>query len=133
MLSQPEPLSPRNSRVKHLRDIARSRASRESEGAVLVEGATLIAEALAAGWDVLEEFVGPGGEQVTAGVCTPLTAAALERVATTTEPQPSLLSDHCLEATTTQRAYRAKAASFTHPKQLGDHDLLAFPRQLTEF
>ena len=90
MLSQPEPLSPRNSRVKDLRDIARSRASRESEGVVLVEGATLIAEALAAGWDVLEEFVGPGGEQVTGGVCTPLTAAALERVATTTEPQPNL-------------------------------------------
>ena len=90
MLSQPEPLSPRNSRVKHLRDIARSRAARESEGVVLVEGATLIAEVLAAGWDVLEEFVGPGGEQVTAGVCTPLTAAALERVATTTEPQPNL-------------------------------------------
>ncbi len=90
MSSQPEPLSPRNSRVKHLRDIARSRASRESGGVVLVEGATLIAEALAAGWDVLEEFVGPGGEQITAGVCTPLTAAALERVATTTEPQPNL-------------------------------------------
>ena len=90
MLPQPEPLSPRNSRVKHLRDIGRSRASRESEGVVLVEGATLIAEALAAGWDVLEEFAGPGGEQVTAGVCTPLTAAALERVATTTEPQPNV-------------------------------------------
>ena len=50
-----------------------------------------------------------------------------------TEPQPSLLSDHCLEATTTQRAYRAKAASFTHPKQCGDHDRLTLPCQLTEF
>ena len=90
MLSGSEPLSPRNSRVKHLREIGRSRASRESEGVILVEGAVLIGEALSAGWNVIEEFVGPGGRPVSSAPCFELSVAALERVATTSEPQPNV-------------------------------------------
>jgi TrmH family RNA methyltransferase len=90
-----EPLSPRNSRVKHLREIARSRASRESEGVVLVEGAVLIGEAISAGWNVIEEFVGPEGRPVSSAPCFELSEAALERVATTSEPQPNVALVEC--------------------------------------
>jgi len=90
VLSSSEPLSPRNSRVKYLRDLGRLRATRESDGVLLVEGAILIGEAVSAGWEVVEEFVGPGGQPVSSAPCSLLTEAALERVATTTEPQPNL-------------------------------------------
>ena len=90
MLSSSEPLSPRNSRVKYLRELARTRATRESDGVLLVEGAILIQEALSAGWEVIEEFVGPGGRQVSSAACSLLSDAALERIATTSEPQPNL-------------------------------------------
>jgi TrmH family RNA methyltransferase len=90
VLSGSEPLSPRNSRVKYLRELGRTRATRESDGVLLVEGAILIGEAVAAGWEVVEEFVGPGGQQVSSAPCSLVTEAALERVATTTGPQPNL-------------------------------------------
>lgn len=90
MLTGPEPLSPRNSRVKYLRELGRTRATRESDGVVLVEGSTLIGEAIAAGWEIVEEFVGPGGQPVSTGPYSLLSEAALERVATTSEPQPNL-------------------------------------------
>jgi len=90
VLSGSEPLSPRNPRVKHLREIGRNRASRESDGVILVEGAVLIGEALSAGWNVIEEFVGPGGRPVSSAPCFELSDAALERVATTSEPQPNV-------------------------------------------
>lgn len=90
MLSSSEPLSPRNSRVKYLRELARMRATRETDGVLLVEGGVLIREALSAGWQVVEEFVGPGGLQVSSAPCSLLSEAALERIATTLEPQPNL-------------------------------------------
>lgn len=90
MLSGSEPLSPRNSRVKYLRELGRTRATRESDGAILVEGAVLIREAVSAGWVVIEEFVGPGGQPVSVGPVSWLSEPALERVATTSEPQPNV-------------------------------------------
>jgi TrmH family RNA methyltransferase len=57
---------------------------------ILVEGAVLIGEALSAGWNVIEEFVGPGGQPVSSAPCFELSDAALERVATTSEPQPNV-------------------------------------------
>ena len=57
---------------------------------IIVEGAPLIAEAIAGGCEVLEEYIAPGAEPV--GPLTPvvLSVAALERVATTEAPRPNL-------------------------------------------
>ncbi len=57
----------------------------------MVEGPTLVAEAVAAGWQVIEQFVGPGGEPVACPADVfELAAGVLERVASTTTPQPLL-------------------------------------------
>jgi len=115
VLSGSEPLSPRNPRVKHLREIGRNRASRESDGVILVEGAVLIGEALSAGWNVIEEFVGPGGRPVSSAPCFELSDAALERVATTSEPQPNVaLVEHG------ERALPVEAQSLMVLDQLRD-------------
>ena len=49
----------------------------------------LVAEAALAGLEIVEEYVGPGGQPVGASALT-LSADALRRVATTEEPQPNL-------------------------------------------
>jgi TrmH family RNA methyltransferase len=56
----------------------------------VVEGAVLIGEAVAAGWDVEAEFVAPGAEPVTSAPLRVLADGVLERVATTDHPQPHL-------------------------------------------
>ena len=49
----------------------------------------LIAEAVAAGWDVQAQFVAPGGQPVAgAGTVHRLAAGVIEKVATTENPQP---------------------------------------------
>lgn len=70
--------------------MATRRDDRRAEGVVLVEGSTLIAEAIAAGWEVLEEFVGPGGSPCSSGDTVLLSDAALRRVATTETPRPNI-------------------------------------------
>jgi len=50
----------------------------------------LIAEAIAAGWDVTAEFVGPGGEPVSQAPMFELADGVLERVASIEHPQPNL-------------------------------------------
>lgn len=57
---------------------------------VLVEGAPLIAEAIAAGWEVEEEFIAPSGSAVSEQEPTVLSDAALQRVATTESPRPNV-------------------------------------------
>jgi RNA methyltransferase, TrmH family len=66
------------------------RSSRLEEGVFVVEGAVLIGEAVAAGWDVEAEFVAPGAEPVTSAPCAELAPGVLERVASTEHPQPHL-------------------------------------------
>jgi len=66
------------------------RSSRSDEGAFVVEGATLIGEAVAAGWSVEAEFVAPGAEAVSPAPVHVLGAGVLERVATTERPHPNL-------------------------------------------
>lgn len=49
----------------------------------------LVAEAVAAGWEVQSQFVAPGGQPVSgAGVVHRLAAGVIEKVATTESPQP---------------------------------------------
>lgn len=50
----------------------------------------LIAEAVAAGWNVEAEYVAPGSDPVTVAPCHVLADGVLERVATTEHPQPHL-------------------------------------------
>jgi TrmH family RNA methyltransferase len=56
----------------------------------VVEGATLIAEAVEAGWRLECEFVAPGGTAVGGGPVAHLAEGVVERVATTEHPQPNL-------------------------------------------
>lgn len=50
----------------------------------------LIAEAVAAGWQIEAEYVAPGAAPVTTAPCHELAEGVLERVASTDHPQPHL-------------------------------------------
>lgn len=56
----------------------------------MIEGAVLIAEAIAAGWSIDAEFVAPGAVPASTAVCHVLERGVLERVASTERPQPNL-------------------------------------------
>ena len=66
------------------------RSSRSDEGAFVVEGAVLIAEAVAAGWQVEAEFVAPDTVFISDAPIFELAEGVLERVASTERPQPNL-------------------------------------------
>lgn len=66
------------------------RSSRSDEGAFVVEGAVLIAEAVAAGWQVEAEFVAPDTAFISDAAVFELAEGVLERVASTERPQPNL-------------------------------------------
>lgn len=57
---------------------------------VIVEGETLVADAVAAGWEVEAQFVAPDGRPVpeAGGVVHELAPGVMERVATTETPRP---------------------------------------------
>lgn len=85
------PLAHSNPHVQRLRRLLGRRSSRHEEGAFVVEGGQLVAEAVAAGWDIEAQFVGPGGEPVDgAGTVHQLAAGVVERVASTETPRPLL-------------------------------------------
>jgi RNA methyltransferase, TrmH family len=66
------------------------RSARTEEGAFVVEGATLIREAIATGWQVEAEYVAPGNAAVSSGVVFELAHGVLERVASTEHPQANM-------------------------------------------
>lgn len=80
-----------NPRVQRLRRLLGRRSSRVEEGAFVVEGASLVQQAVDAGWTVEAQFVAPGGRPVPsdAPVFT-LADGVVERVASTESPQPLL-------------------------------------------
>ena len=55
-----------------------------------MEGAVLIREAIAGGWEIETEFVAPGAQQVSGAPAFELAEGVLERVASTERPQPNL-------------------------------------------
>lgn len=74
-----------------MRRLAGRRTSRSEEGAFIVEGAVLVAEAVDAGWRVIEQFVAPGAEPVIgAGTVRHLASGVMDKIATTETPQPVL-------------------------------------------
>ncbi|MEO7398101.1 MAG: hypothetical protein ABIW84_06015, partial [Ilumatobacteraceae bacterium] len=76
--------------VQRLRRLLGRRSARWEEGAFVVEGPVLLAEAIAAGWDVEVQFVAPGADPVAGarGPVNELAPHVMERVASTESPQP---------------------------------------------
>jgi TrmH family RNA methyltransferase len=74
-----DPLGAKNPRVQWVRRLATSRRSRVDAGAFIVEGPTLVAEALAADVEVREVFCEPGAE-VDGVPTTPVEAGVLRRI-----------------------------------------------------
>jgi TrmH family RNA methyltransferase len=92
-----EPLSPRNAEVARLRALARERRARHEAGRFIVEGPKLVTEVVAAGLEVLEIYVNPDWPMpadLDALIdfndieVTPVSARGIERISTTTSPQP---------------------------------------------
>jgi TrmH family RNA methyltransferase len=89
-----------NQRVQRLRRLLGRRSSRLEEGAFVVEGAALVAQAVDAGWEVEGQYVAPGGSAVPCDAPVfELGPNVVERVASTEAPQP-LLAVVRLRATT---------------------------------
>lgn len=71
------------------------RSARTDEGVFVVEGASLLEQAVAAGWEVESQFVAPGADSVRCDA--PLFEFApnvIERVASTEHPQPVIAVVH---------------------------------------
>jgi len=92
-----EPLSPRNAEVARLRGLSRERRARHEAGRFIVEGPTLLLEALQAELVVLDVYVEDGWAMpadVAAAIetadvdVTVATTRAIERMASTSSPQP---------------------------------------------
>ena len=66
------------------------RSARHEENAFVVEGATLIAEVLSAGWTIEAEYVSPDHDPVSMGSWFRLAPGVLERVSSTQSPQGNL-------------------------------------------
>lgn len=90
-----EPLAFNNPKVQRLRRLLGRRSARTDEGAFVVEGATVIGEAAAAGWEIEAEFVAPDARPVTGATSFELATGVLERVASTERPQPHLAVVRC--------------------------------------
>ena len=58
-----DPLGYTSATIQRLRRLHGRRSSRSEEGAFVVEGPVLVAEAVAAGWDVEGQFVAPGSRR----------------------------------------------------------------------
>ena len=80
----------KNPKVQHLRRLIGRRSARSESGSFVVEGSVLIGEAVAAGWEIVAEFVASGAEPVTGAPAHRLADGVIERVASTEHPQPHL-------------------------------------------
>lgn len=87
-----EPLGLTNHKIQRLRRLLGRRSARSDDGAFVVEGAGLLAEAAAAGWEIEAQFVAPGSDPVALADVPVhhLAPGVLERVASTESPQPVL-------------------------------------------
>jgi TrmH family RNA methyltransferase len=86
------PLSMNNPTVQALRKLMSQRSARHDEGRFVIEGPVSTAEAVAAGWHCLMQFV-PAGSNVRvegAGPVQELAEGVFERVGSTKSPQPPL-------------------------------------------
>lgn len=82
-----------NPRVQQLRRLLGRRSARHGDGLCVVEGPVLVAEAVAAGWTCIAQFVAAdaaGAAVPGAGDVYELASGVLERVASTSTPQQPL-------------------------------------------
>jgi TrmH family RNA methyltransferase len=85
-----------NPSVQQLRRLLGRRSARHDDGLFVVEGPVLVAEAVAAGWTCVEQFVAAEADHVDApgidgaGPVRRLAPGVLQRVASTTTPQNPL-------------------------------------------
>ena len=84
------PLAFTSNRVQRLRRLVNDKSERAKEKAFAAEGATLIDEAIRAGWKIESQFVAPGAIACSGAgsAVNDLAAGVMERVASTTSPQP---------------------------------------------
>ncbi|MBM3805198.1 MAG: RNA methyltransferase [Actinobacteria bacterium] len=84
------PLAFTSNRVQRLRKLVNEKSERIRENAFVVEGQTLIRDAVRAGCVVESQFIAPGARAVpaTSGEVYELAQGVLERVASTSSPQP---------------------------------------------
>ncbi len=75
-----------------MRRLVSDKSERAQEKAFVVEGATLIDEAIRAGWRIESQFVAPGAVACSGAgsAVNDLAAGVMERVASTASPQPVL-------------------------------------------
>ena len=85
-----EPLGFTNPQIQRLRRLLGRRSARWEEGAFVVEGHMLVAEAVRAGWEVEAQFVSPNGSALDGIPVRRLADGVMERVASTDTPQSVL-------------------------------------------
>lgn len=85
-----EPLGFTNPQIQRLRRLLGRRSARWDDGAFVVEGETLLLEAVRSGWDVEMQYLAPGAEGVPGLPTRELASGVMERVASTEHPQPVL-------------------------------------------
>lgn len=85
-------LSFNNRNVQLLRRLMGRRSARHEEGCFVVEGPVLVAEAVAAGWKCIAQYVpaGSGADVPGAGPVNELAEGVIERISSTETPQPPL-------------------------------------------
>jgi TrmH family RNA methyltransferase len=109
--------------IQRLRRLHGRRSSRSTEGAFVVEGPVLVAEAVAAGWEVEGQFVAPGVAPVDgAGPVYELAPGVAERISATDTP-PGLFAvvrtrEHTA-AVLDQAGFVLVADGLTDPGNLG--------------
>lgn len=94
-MTHPRPpvgLAATNPNIQRLRRLQGRRSARREHGTFVVEGATLIAEALAAGWEVRAQYHAPGVEPVPGPSAQLLQPGVAERLSDT-ETSTGLLAE----------------------------------------
>jgi TrmH family RNA methyltransferase len=119
------PLAFSNPKIQQLRRLLGRRSARLDEGAFVIEGPGLVAEAFAAGITIEAVFTGPGAPEVGAGSAPrfELAPGVIERVATTVSPQPVLAlarrMDVALGDVAGRGGFVVVAAGLTDPGNVG--------------
>ncbi len=121
----PRGLAASNPRVQRLRRLAARRSTRSAEGAYVIEGLTLVAEALSAGVELEAIYAEDGAADSLGHPAVPVVevgAGVVTRVASTVTPQPVLAVARAAPARLTELAgatFVVVAAGLADPGNVG--------------